>query len=87
MTDYAITQTTAQSAGSQRFSLLVILRNWIARRRVKSLQDREDRILDDIGVTREEITWASNLPLSENAAHALEQASYRRRKEEQLKWL
>ncbi len=33
----------------------------------------DDRILDDIGVTREEVLWAASLPLERNAALVLRQ--------------
>jgi len=87
MTNHAISQTRARHAAPDQFSWSTLFRNWYTRRKVKSLQDRDDRTLDDIGVTRDEIMWAAHLPLSVNAANELERASYRRRKEEQLKWL
>ena len=62
-------------------------RNWKARRHVSKLQDCEERILDDIGVTRDELSWASRLPLTVNAALALEDRAYRRRKEARHMWL
>ncbi|MEM9277940.1 MAG: DUF1127 domain-containing protein [Pseudomonadota bacterium] len=34
----------------------------------KNLLSLDDRSLADIGVTREDVMWASNLPLSTNAA-------------------
>jgi|GEM_PF-2176343 len=39
----------------------------------------EDRMLDDMGVTREEVLWAASLPLEVNAALALEARAARRR--------
>lgn len=87
MTNQAISQVRTRQVASLQFTLGAIYRNWKARRAVAKLQDREDSILDDIGVTRDEIAWASHLPLSANAACELERAAYRRRKEEQLKWL
>ena len=35
----------------------------------------EDRILEDIGVTRDDVIWASKLPLSKNAALELQRVS------------
>ena len=87
MTHHAIPQTRTRRSALPQFTLRAIYRNWKARRQVRKLQDRDDRILDDIGVTRDEIAWASHLPLSANAAEELDRAAYRRRKEEQLKWL
>ena len=41
----------------------------------KSLLSLEANILHDIGVTREDVIWASKLPLSKNAAVELEKIS------------
>ncbi len=69
------------------WSLSELWRNWKARRQVKRLQDRSDHLLDDIGVSRDELSWASQLPLTVNAALALEDRAYRRRKEQRHMWL
>ena len=87
MTNQAISRTRPRHFAPPRFKFGAIYSNWRTRRQVKKLQDRDDRILDDIGVTRDEVAWASRLPLSVNAALELDRAAYRRRKEEQLKWL
>lgn len=39
------------------------------------------RLLDDIGVTREDVAWASALPIEVNAALALRKRVERRRRE------
>lgn len=39
----------------------------------------DDHLLDDIGVTRDEVEWAARLPLDENASHALFARAKRRR--------
>lgn len=39
----------------------------------------DDRQLDDIGVTRDEVIWASELPLDRNAALELDALKKRRR--------
>lgn len=39
----------------------------------------EDNILQDIGVTRDDIVWASNLPISKNAALELNSVATARR--------
>jgi uncharacterized protein YjiS (DUF1127 family) len=39
-----------------------------------SMLDLSDDILDDIGITRDDIVWASTLPKSVNASKALEDA-------------
>jgi uncharacterized protein YjiS (DUF1127 family) len=80
MRDYALSR--AQSLGEIRGSWLSrLVRNWKARRRVSELENYDDFLLHDIGVTREEIRWAAGLPLTVNAAIALEDHAFRRRKD------
>ena len=62
------------------FSLSTLLRNWRARSKVRALHELDDRMLADIGVRRDEVIWASYLPLTSNAALELEDAAYRRRR-------
>ena len=59
--------------------LTTLWRNWKARRAVARLEGLDDHILRDIGVTRAEIRWAQGLPLSVNAALALEERSLKLR--------
>ncbi|MEM7045166.1 MAG: hypothetical protein AAF543_20345 [Pseudomonadota bacterium] len=40
----------------------------------------DDQLLDDIGVTREELDWAIRLPLGVNAALALQDRAKKRRR-------
>jgi uncharacterized protein YjiS (DUF1127 family) len=62
------------------FSLISrVWRNWQARRRVTDLSNYDDYMLKDIGVTRDEIQWAAGLPLTVNAALALEERAFQRR--------
>ncbi|MGI9481927.1 MAG: DUF1127 domain-containing protein [Hyphomicrobiales bacterium] len=56
------------------------LHNWQVRRKIRALGDLEDRMLQDIGVTRDDIYWASRLPTAMNSAHELERASQLRRR-------
>lgn len=70
-----------------RFSLRRLYHNWKIRRQITRLQDRSDRVLDDIGVTRDELSWASQLPLTVNASLALEDRAYRRRKAQRQMYL
>ena len=50
------------------------------RRGLKRLLDLDDRMLDDIGVTRGEVQIASNLPLSLDAERELRRMSLERRR-------
>lgn len=61
-------------------TLSLLWGNWKRRRKVRGLRDLDDRILDDIGVTREEIAWAAELPLTINPALALQDRAGRRRR-------
>ncbi len=56
-----------------------ILRNWKAKRRIVALDNFDDYMLQDIGITRDEVQWAAGLPLTVNAAIALEERAFRRR--------
>lgn len=52
---------------------------WRTRRRFNRLLDLDDRMLDDIGVTRAEVEYASRLPLGVNAAMELRRLANGRR--------
>ena len=73
MRDYALHQ--AQTAGNLPGTGILekLLRNWLARKAVRRLQDLDDHLLRDIGASREDVRWAASLPLSHNSALALEE--------------
>lgn len=52
-----------------------VRRRW----RLYRMQWLDDQLLDDIGVTREELEWAIRLPLRVNAALALHDRARERR--------
>jgi uncharacterized protein YjiS (DUF1127 family) len=54
------------------FRLRQRLENWLARRAIANLDRFGDYLLRDIGVTREDMRWARDLPLSQDADIALE---------------
>jgi len=56
-----------------------LARNWKAKRRIVALGNFDDYMLQDIGITRDEVQWAAGLPLTVNAAVALEERAFRRR--------
>jgi len=79
MRDYGLSRArSAEAFGA--FSLLGrVIANWRARRAVARLDELDDFLLRDIGMTREDVRWAAGLPLNLNAALALEERSLRRR--------
>ncbi|CAN5225734.1 hypothetical protein BH10PSE7_BH10PSE7_05280 [soil metagenome] len=80
MRDYALTQSQNRVQAEEFGILGRLFRNWQSRRRVASLQELDDYLLDDIGVTREDIKWASATPLNENATLLLEDRASRRQR-------
>ncbi len=80
MRDYALNRAAAAEATGSLSLLWGLLRNWRARRAVSRLDQLDDHLLRDIGVTREELRWAAGLPLSLNAALQLEDRANRRRR-------
>jgi len=79
MRDYALYR--AESLGE--FGIISfarrLVRNWKAKRRIVALGNFDDYMLQDIGITRDEVQWAVGLPLTVNAAIALEERAFRRR--------
>ena len=53
-------------------------RHWQAWRSVKQLATFDDYMLRDLGLRREDVDWASRLPISCNAVLALEDRGLRR---------
>jgi uncharacterized protein YjiS (DUF1127 family) len=78
MRDYALSRAQSAEAAGSASILGSLIRNWRARRAVGRLDLLDDRMLRDIGLTREDLRWASGLPLSVNAALAMEQRSTNR---------
>ena len=64
----------AATAGLARVRLA-----WNRRRRLARMRDLDDRVLDDIGITRDELEWALGLPFEANAALDLERRARARR--------
>ena len=79
MRDYMLSHARSfETAGPGSF-LGQFFRNFLTRRSVSRLDRLDDYLLRDIGYTREEVQWASGLPLTVNAAAALEDRANRRR--------
>ncbi len=79
MRDYALHQARSMEAAGAMSFFARVIRNWRARRAVARLDAYDDFMLRDIGVTRGDIIWAAGLPLTVNAALALEERSMQRR--------
>ena len=79
MRDYALNRAVYLGEYGAISLLRRLLRNWKARRRIAALGHFDDYLLKDIGVTRQEVQWAVGLPLTVNAAVALEERAFSRR--------
>jgi uncharacterized protein YjiS (DUF1127 family) len=79
MRDYALNHATSYGHAGHSSLLSRLLRNWRARRAVSRLETFDDYMLRDIGVSRGDVRWAAGLPLTVNAALALEERSQLRR--------
>lgn len=80
MRDYVLNRAISLEEGNGFSLVRRVWRNWQARKRVTDLSTYDDYMLNDIGVTRDEIQWAAGLPLTVNAALALEDRAMRRRR-------
>ena len=73
---FSLTQMFKKSVQAQ-------LANWQRRRQFKRLLDLDDRLLDDIGLIREEVIWGAGLPLNINASLVAHNKARQRRRVEQ----
>lgn len=80
MRNYALHQSQSFDSYADSGILAKFLRNWRAHRAVVRLQLLDDYMLRDIGVSREEVVWASQLSLQENASIALDERACARRR-------
>ena len=79
MREYVLNRAISQGEYGVISFIRRVLRNWQARRRIVNLSNYDDFMLRDIGVTRDEVQWAAGLPLTVNAALALEERAFLRR--------
>ncbi len=54
-------------------------RSWKRRNDLARLREFDDHQLADIGITREDLSWALALPFSHDPTHALEERALRHR--------
>lgn len=74
----------AKGRGGLVAKLLNRIANWRRRGRINQLSDLDDRMLDDIGVTRHDLTWAKGLPLEFNPLTAIEERTRTRARHRRL---
>ncbi len=78
MRDYILSRAIAlEEAGG--WSVSRFLRRWRTRRTIRKLDELDDHLLADSGVSRCDLRWAVGLPLTVNAAIALEERAWQRR--------
>jgi uncharacterized protein YjiS (DUF1127 family) len=64
MRDYILTQAIAAESAVPFASLRRAYANWKRRRRLRGIEDLDDRLLADIGVSRSDLESVVNLPLA-----------------------
>ncbi len=67
--------TFAAFEQSKSSFLVRFAENWQARRSVRKLLTMDEYMLRDAGTSRGDVEWAAGLPLTVNAAFALEERS------------
>lgn len=86
MRDLTLTQTIGRDAAGAFAGLRRIAANWLRRRRLRRVDDLDDHILSDIGVTRDELRAALKLPLSVDPIWELNSQARRRRSRQGTRW-
>jgi uncharacterized protein YjiS (DUF1127 family) len=78
MNDYALHQAQFSESLPGHGIIARLLHNWRAKRAVTRMELLNDHLLHDIGLTRADVEWAANQPLTVNAALVLEELSSKR---------
>jgi uncharacterized protein YjiS (DUF1127 family) len=84
MREYALHQASQEFHGLLFGNLRRAAKNWFKRRMVRQVQDLDDYILKDIGLSREDVTQALDLPLAYDPIIELERRLDRRRRFDDL---
>jgi uncharacterized protein YjiS (DUF1127 family) len=71
MREYALHCATVNQQASGFSLVRRLVENWKARRTIHTLNQYDDFMLRDIGITRGDLRWAESLPLGQNATRAL----------------
>lgn len=72
MRDYMLSEARFRDSAFAFPALRRLLRNWLARRQLAKLQGLDDYLLNDIGLTRDDIRWGLALPRDVDAVAALD---------------
>jgi hypothetical protein len=89
MRDPAIRGPASAGAAETRPAFFArLFHNRRSQRRLASLRDVDDATLADIGLPREELSWALSVPLTIDPVREVEQSMFRRYLEEarRLRW-
>jgi uncharacterized protein YjiS (DUF1127 family) len=73
MRDYVLNRAIFDDRIGNRSLFSRLFHNWKARREVARLAGLDDFMLADIGVSRADVEWAAQLPLTADATEALEE--------------
>lgn len=63
MRDYILTESIARDSTFVFPKLRRVVRNWMFKRTLKALQQLDDHVLSDIGLSRAEVSHLTDLPL------------------------
>ena len=69
---YRVARAAKARAGPRSF-FRQLLDNWLSQGAIARLAQLDDALLQDAGITRRDIEWASKLPITVNAEDALMQ--------------
>lgn len=75
MREYALATALNQDAAYPFAALRRAFRNWLSRRRLRQVDELDDHILRDIGLSRDELRTALSLPLAVDPVQELQRRS------------
>lgn len=78
MRDYALERALNRDAAHVFPTLRRLFANWFSRRRLRRVDELDDHILQDIGVSRDDLRVALNLPLAVDPVEELRRRLRRR---------
>jgi uncharacterized protein YjiS (DUF1127 family) len=84
MREYALHQASQEFHGLLFGNLRRGVKNWLKRRMLRQVQDLDDYILRDIGLSREDVNQALDLPLAYDPILELERRLDRRHRFDHL---